>query len=97
MGYAYKVKILYGLAPYTTSMALHTAVLFILLSIGILWARAEQGLMRVVTSDTYGGLLARRLLVAAIAVPFILGWVIVEGQRADNTIRLLRYRCLRSS
>ncbi|MEH2321977.1 PAS domain S-box protein [Nostoc sp.] len=84
MGYAYKVKILYGIAPYTTSMALHTSVLFLLLSIGILWARAEQGLMKVVTSDTYGGLLARRLLIAAIAVPFILGWVIVEGQRAGQ-------------
>ncbi|WP_414573689.1 PAS domain S-box protein [Nostoc sp. CCY 9925] len=84
MGYAYKVKVLYGLAPYTTSMALHTAVLFNLLGVGILWARAEQGLMRVVTSDNYGGLLARRLLVAAIAVPFILGWVIVEGQRAEQ-------------
>ncbi|MEH1907318.1 MAG: PAS domain S-box protein [Nostoc sp.] len=84
MGYAYKVKVLYGLAPYTTSMALHTAVLFLLLSMGILWARAEQGLMRVVTSDTYGGLLARRLLIAAIAVPFGLGWVIVEGQRAGQ-------------
>lgn len=84
MGYAYKVKVLYGLAPYTTSMALHTAVLFSLLSMGILWARSEQGLMRVVTSDTYGGLLARRLLIAAIAVPFILGWVIVEGQRAGQ-------------
>lgn len=84
MGYAYKVKVLYGLAPHTTSMALHTALLFILLSMGILWARAEQGLMRVVTSDSYGGLLARRLLIAAIAVPFILGWVIVEGQRAGQ-------------
>ncbi|MBG1271522.1 ATP-binding protein [Nostoc sp. WHI] len=84
MGYAYKVKVLYGLAPHTTSMALHTGVLFSLLSIGILWARAEQGLMRIVTSDTYGGLLARRLLVAAIAVPFIIGWIIVEGQRAGQ-------------
>ncbi|MEH2143578.1 PAS domain S-box protein [Nostoc sp.] len=84
MGYAYKVKVLYGLAPYTTSMALHTAVLFLLLNIGILWARADQGLMRVVTSDTYGGLLARRLLIAAIAVPFGLGWIIVEGQRAGQ-------------
>ncbi|MEH2113777.1 PAS domain S-box protein [Nostoc sp.] len=84
MGYAYKVKVLYGLAPYTTSMALHTAGLFILLSMGILWVRAEQGLMSVVTSDTYGGLLARRLLVAAIAIPFILGWIIVQGQRAGQ-------------
>ncbi len=84
MGYAYKVKILYGFAPYTTSMALHTALLFTLLGIGILWARAEHGLMRVVISDSYGGLLARRLLVAAIAVPFLLGWLIVEGQRAGK-------------
>lgn len=84
MGYAYKVKVLYGLAPYTTSMALHTALLFSLLNMGILWARADQGLMRVVTSDSYGGLLARRLLIAAIAVPSILGWVIVEGQRAGQ-------------
>ncbi|MEH2091234.1 PAS domain S-box protein [Nostoc sp.] len=84
MGYAYQVEVLYGLAPYTTSMALHTAMLFLLLSIGILWTRAEHGLMRVVTSDSDGGLLARRLLVAAIAVPFILGWVIVEGQRAGQ-------------
>ncbi|MEH1981932.1 MAG: ATP-binding protein [Nostoc sp.] len=84
MGYAYKVKVLYGLAPYTTSMALHTAGLFILLNMGILWVRAEQGLMSVVTSDTYGGLLARRLLVAAIAIPFILGWVIVKGQQAGQ-------------
>ncbi|MEH2009779.1 PAS domain S-box protein [Nostoc sp.] len=84
MGYVYKVKVLNGFAPYITSMALHTALLFLLLSIGILWARAEQGLMRVVTSDSYGGLLARRLLIAAIAVPFGLGWVIVEGQRAGQ-------------
>ncbi|MEH2435941.1 MAG: PAS domain S-box protein [Nostoc sp.] len=84
MGYAYKVEVLYGLAPYTTSMAFHTAVLFSLLSMGILWARSDRGLMRVVTSDSYGGLLARRLLIAAIAVPSILGWVIVEGQRAGK-------------
>ncbi len=84
MGYAYKVRVFYELVPYATLMPLHTAVLFILLSTSILWASAEQGLMRVVTSDTYGGLLARRLLVAAIAVPFVLGWVIVEGQRAEK-------------
>ncbi len=84
IGYAYKVEMIYGIALHTTSMALHTALLFIALGIGVLWARAEQGLMRVVISDTYGGLLARRLLVAAIAVPFVVGWLIVEGQRAGK-------------
>ncbi|MEH2072535.1 MAG: PAS domain S-box protein [Nostoc sp.] len=84
MGYAYKVKVLYSIAPYTTSMALHTALLFNLLGIGILWAQTQQGLMRVVTNDSYGGLVARRLLVTAIAVPFLVGWVIVEAQRAGQ-------------
>jgi PAS domain S-box-containing protein len=81
IGYVYQVKFLYEMVWNTTSMALHTAMLFIVLGVGILWARAEQGLMRIVISDTFGGLIARRLLVAAIAVPFGVGWLIVEGLR----------------
>ncbi|GAX43144.1 two-component hybrid sensor and regulator [Tolypothrix sp. NIES-4075] len=81
IGYAYNVKVLYGVAPYTTSMTLLTALTFIVVCAGILWSHPESGLMRVVTSDTDGGLLARRLLFAAIALPCVLGWLIVEGQR----------------
>lgn len=82
MGYAYKVEILQHIYPQTTSIALHTAATFVVLCVGILWARTDQGLMEVVTSDTYGGLLASRLLVAAVTVPFVLGWLILQGQRA---------------
>lgn len=82
IGYTYQVKILYGIAPFTTSMALHTALLFTALCIGILWRQTKSGLMKVVTNDNYGGLLARRLLLAAIAVPFFVGWLIVAGWRA---------------
>jgi hypothetical protein len=81
IGYAYKVQVLYSNTPYTTSMALHTALTFIVLCIGILLTRADQGLMRVVTSDRPAGLLARRLLLLAIAVPLLLGCLIVQGQR----------------
>ncbi|TAF05081.1 MAG: response regulator [Nostocales cyanobacterium] len=82
MNYAYKVKVLYGIAVLTTSMALHTALIFMVLSIGILRASSKQGLMRVLTNDSYGGLIARRLLLPAITVPFVLGWLIVNGKRA---------------
>ncbi len=82
IGYAYKVAILYGIAPYTSAMALHTALTFIVLCVGLLWARPDQGFMRVVTSDGYGGLLARRLLIAAIAIPLVIGWLILQAQRA---------------
>ncbi|MDP5337496.1 MAG: PAS domain S-box protein, partial [Nodularia sp. (in: cyanobacteria)] len=84
IGYAYKVQIFSRIASHTTSMALHTAITFIVLSVGILWARPDQGLMQVVISDTYGGLIARRLLLAAIAIPLILGWFILQGQLAGQ-------------
>lgn len=82
LGYAYKEKILYGVTPYTpytTSMALHTALTLMALSIGILWAGSKHGLMRVITSNSDGGLIARRLLFPAITVPFVVGWFILKG------------------
>jgi hypothetical protein len=84
IGYTYKVRVFYGLAPYTTEMPLSTALTLIVLCVGILWARTDKAYMRVVMSNTYGGLLARRLLVAAIAIPLIGGWFIIQGQRAGE-------------
>ncbi|BAY24554.1 two-component hybrid sensor and regulator [Calothrix sp. NIES-2100] len=81
IGYTYQVQSLYGLQPYTTSMALHTAITFIMLCIGIMWTNPNQGLMRIITSNTDSGLLSRRLLFAAIAVPLLVGWLIVLGQK----------------
>ncbi|MBE9007158.1 PAS domain S-box protein [Fortiea sp. LEGE XX443] len=81
IGYAYNVKILYSLFPSGTPMALHTVVLFSVLCVGILWSHVDKGFMRVVMSETYSGLLARRLLIAAIAVPLLSGWLIIQGQR----------------
>jgi PAS domain S-box-containing protein len=80
----YQVEFVYGLLPYTTSMALPTVLIFLVLCIGVLWMHPHQAFMRVVMSDTYGGLFARRLLLAAIAVPFLVGWLIVQGQRAKQ-------------
>ncbi|BAY64912.1 two-component hybrid sensor and regulator [Calothrix brevissima NIES-22] len=84
IGYAYHVSTLYGAQPYSTSMALHTAITFILLCMGIMWTNPSQGLMRIITSNTDSGLLSRRLLLAAIAVPFLVGWLIVLGQKVGG-------------
>ncbi len=80
VGYAYGARGLYGVAPYT-QMAVHTAVGFIILSVGMLCARPDRGLMAIVTSDSVAGLVARRLLPAAIALPILLGYLSVIGQR----------------
>ncbi|MCA1635123.1 MAG: sensor histidine kinase [Acidobacteria bacterium] len=81
VGYIYDVSFLYGITAYT-GMALHTAFTFILLSLAILFARPESGLMSVVMSDTTGGHMARHLLPVAILVPIVLGGLIVTGSRA---------------
>jgi signal transduction histidine kinase/DNA-binding response OmpR family regulator len=74
LGYAYGVGELYGFARYIP-MALPTALAFLTLGVGVLCARPDRGLVQVVTSDEAGGVLARRLLPAAIVIPTGLGWL----------------------
>ncbi len=81
LGYVYGVGTLYSVADYIP-MALPTAVAFLALSIGGLGARPQRGLVAVVTADHPGGVLARRLLPAAILIPASLGWLrLVAEQR----------------
>lgn len=81
VGYAYSVESLYGIASYT-EMPLHTVMAFIVLCAGVLCARPDHGVMTVVTSDSTGGIFARRLLVVAFVIPVILGWLRLKGQQA---------------
>ncbi|GAA6618875.1 PAS domain S-box protein [Scytonema sp. NUACC26] len=82
IGYAYGVTVLYNFQHQDSGMVLNTALTFIVLCIGILYAHPNQGLMRLINSDTYSGLLARRLLWVAIAVPLVLGWLTLKGLTA---------------
>ena len=74
MGYAYQIKNLfsYGLS---TSMALHTAIMFLLASLSILLIRPEQGLFSIFSSSGTGGFFARRLMPVAILIPVMLIWL----------------------
>jgi len=58
IGYIYGVSSLYQIGIYA-SMALHTALAFILLSLGILSARPERGLIRIFTDEGAAGILVR--------------------------------------
>src|SRR6185436_2776292 len=80
LGYAYGAQSLYRVAA-LTSVALHTAAAFFVLAIGILFARPDRGLMATVVDDSAGGILARRLLPAALIAPFIVGWLRLKGER----------------
>lgn len=80
-GYAYSVDTFHRFFVYSTSMAWHTALAFIVLCIGILFVRPDRGLMEPLTSDFNGGIVARRLIPTAIVTPLLLGWSILQGQK----------------
>jgi diguanylate cyclase (GGDEF)-like protein/PAS domain S-box-containing protein len=78
IGYAYNIQSFLGLDSYT-QMAVNTAFAFILLSMGLLFARPSHGLMSTVTGSHAGSIMARRLTLALVIVPVALGLLIDIG------------------
>jgi PAS domain S-box-containing protein len=78
-GYIYGSSSLYRLGVYA-SMALHTALLCILLALGSLCARPTSQMMAVVTASLAGSVAARLLLPASVVLPFLLGWLRLQGE-----------------
>jgi signal transduction histidine kinase len=81
VGYAYDVRPFYAVDQFS-AVALHTALGFTALALGILCARPDRGIVAVVIGDTAGGAMARRLLPVALALPLALGWLQLQGERA---------------
>jgi PAS domain S-box-containing protein len=81
IGYAYRVQTFSPVSSTTTSMAVHTALGFVVVSGGILALRSDRGFMRALTIDLLGGNTARRLIPAAILLPPLVGWTIWQGQQ----------------
>ncbi len=84
LGYGYGIKTLAGSVGSYTTMALHTALGFVTLSVGILLARPTVGMMATLTSTRAGGAVGRRLLPLIVAMPAVLGWLCLTGARAGN-------------
>ncbi|GAA6622937.1 putative bifunctional diguanylate cyclase/phosphodiesterase [Scytonema sp. NUACC26] len=82
LGYFYGNAYFYRFGS-ITSMALHTAVAFILLSLSILFASPNQGIVAVVVSHHVGGAIAQRILPAAILVPPVACGLALSGYRAQ--------------
>jgi hypothetical protein len=81
LGYLYSAISLYRIASFT-GMTVHTATAFFLLSLGVFFSVPERGLTAVISSNSSGGILLRRLLPTASLVPIVIGWLRMEGQKA---------------
>jgi len=73
-GYVFGAHALYGLGLYS-SIALHTAAVFFLYSLGVFAAQPQCSPTSIVLSKGTGGTLSRWLLPFAVLAPPILGWL----------------------
>ena len=80
-GYLYGIIVSYRYTE-VIGMALPASIAFIILANGILLARPNEGVMRLITSDSAGGVLLRRLLPAIILAHMAIGWLTLTGQNA---------------
>jgi diguanylate cyclase (GGDEF)-like protein len=78
----YGTETTYAIDPYT-SIPLTTAVILILLSVGMLYARRDFELMVPIRSHRMGGVLARTSLPGIAASPLMLGWFFLKGEQME--------------
>lgn len=78
IGYLYHVEALYRVEPYS-SMALHTALGFVLLAAGALAVRPAGWMWRV-ASPGPGGIMLRQLFLPATLGLIVIGWLRVEAE-----------------
>jgi PAS domain S-box-containing protein len=81
-GYLYSVLALYKAGPHIP-MAVNTAACFLLLCLGALTARPDREPLATLLSATAGGVVARRLLPAALLIPLLVGLLALKGQKRD--------------
>lgn len=82
LGYLYGVPNLYGLGSHT-EIAVHTAAALIVLSVGLLLARPDEGPMAVVLGRDAAGIAARRLLPPTVAVIVLAGLLAIVGLQRE--------------
>src|SRR5207237_1655018 len=78
LGHLYHARLLYGVSS-SSGMALQTGFAFVSLAVGILAAHRQSLLIAILIRNSVGGMMARRLLPAAVLIPAVLGWLRIQG------------------
>lgn len=82
LGYLFGARELYGVAHFT-GIALPSAVAILLLSSGIIASCNSSRFIGMLTAHHAGGFLVRRLLLPAIIIPPVLGYLRTLGEQAE--------------
>ncbi len=79
VGYTFGVTRFYALGQ-LSGMSITAALCLVTLSTGIIFARRRSGLPQLLVDPGAAGSVARRLVPAAVLVPFVLGWGRIIGE-----------------
>ncbi|MBI5382287.1 MAG: PAS domain S-box protein [Opitutae bacterium] len=82
VGYLYGTSRHYGVGHYS-QLALHTTVLFVVLSFGVMRIQVQAGFVRLATSSTLGGWLVRRLAAFVVGIPLAVGGLLTWAEQYD--------------
>ena len=83
IGYIYGASVLYTV-PTLTVIALQTATFILAVSLALLTTVPERAPMRLVGDEGPAGLLTRRIVPAVIALPILVGFLRLAGERAGT-------------
>lgn len=81
LGRVYGIDALYKTSSYTWT-TFPTSLSLLMLCLGILFLRPDRGIMLLISRNTVGGFVARRLLPVAIIIPPLLGWIRLLAEEA---------------
>jgi signal transduction histidine kinase/ActR/RegA family two-component response regulator len=80
LGYVYGVTPFSRVTMYTTQMALHTSILFMVFAVGVLAARSDSWVVQTVVGDGPGSAVARRLIPLILLIPLTVGWLRLQAE-----------------
>jgi len=80
ISYFYGVKEFFGFLTYIP-MSLHSAIVFMVVGMAVLFMNNEFGFMSVITSSYSGGTISRLLIPTAVLAPFLVGYVRLVSER----------------
>ena len=81
-GYLYGVQTLYSITAFST-IAPHTTAGLMAACLAYFLARPDEGVVSLAASESYSGFLLRTLIPLVIAVPILVEWLRLAGQRAN--------------
>lgn len=81
VSYCYGTELITFNAYFYSVMAVHTIILFLLASLGILLCIPSSGWMRHINADLMGGRILRRFAPIAIVIPIASGFIVLQLQK----------------